>query len=77
MQRPFGRGINLQMRVDDIEPLLGSLNNAAWPLFEQPNEAWYRVGDRERGQREFLVQDPDGYVLRFAQDLGTRSPTRS
>jgi catechol 2,3-dioxygenase-like lactoylglutathione lyase family enzyme len=77
MQRPFGRGINLQMTVDRIEPILDSLGSAEWPLYEQPNESWYRVGDSESGQREFLVQDPDGYLLRFAESLGTRSPTRS
>src|SRR5260370_21109234 len=77
MQRPFGRGINLQMVVDRIEPILKALNDAEWPLHEQPNEAWYRVGDEERGQREFLVQDPDGYLMRFAERLGSRPPQRS
>jgi catechol 2,3-dioxygenase-like lactoylglutathione lyase family enzyme len=77
MQRPFGRGINLQMTVDGIAPILAALDTAGWALYEQPNEAWYRVGDYESGQREFLVQDPDGYILRFAEDLGTRPPMRS
>jgi hypothetical protein len=76
MQRPFGRGINLQMTVDRIEPILDTLNDAEWPLYEQPNEAWYRVGDYEHGQREFLVQDRDGYLVRFAEYLGTRPPQR-
>jgi catechol 2,3-dioxygenase-like lactoylglutathione lyase family enzyme len=76
MQRPFGRGINLQMTVDRIEPILNALNGAEWPLYEQPNEAWYRVGEYERGVREFLVQDPDGYLMRFAEVLGTRPPMR-
>ena len=70
MQLPFGRGINLQMTVDSIEPILVSLRDAQWPLYEEPNEAWYRAGSCERGQREFLVQDPDGYLLRFVEDLG-------
>ncbi|KAK9494546.1 hypothetical protein V1508DRAFT_402899 [Lipomyces doorenjongii] len=33
-------------------------------------------GDHETGQREFLVQDPDGSLLRFAEDLGTRMHTK-
>jgi catechol 2,3-dioxygenase-like lactoylglutathione lyase family enzyme len=74
MQCPFGRGINLQMMVERIGPILASLDQAGWPLYEQPNEAWYRVGDRERGQLEFLVQDPDGYLIRFYEHLGTRPP---
>jgi hypothetical protein len=76
MQRPFGRGINLQMAVDRIAPILAALDGAGWPLHEQPNEAWYRIGGYEGGQREFLVQDPDGYLLRFAEDLGTRAATQ-
>jgi len=34
------RGINLQLVVDRIEPLLIALDAAEWPLQEQPNEAW-------------------------------------
>ena len=77
MQRPLGRGINLQMAVDRIDPILNALAAAAWPLYEPPSESWYRVGDDERGQREFLVQDPDGYLMRFAEHLGTRPQQRS
>src|SRR4051794_33825427 len=74
MQKPFGRGINFQMRVDRLSPILNALAAENWPLYEQPSEAWYRTGEIEGGQREFLVQDPDGYLLRFAEFLGTRSP---
>ncbi len=72
MQRPFGRGINLQMMVDRLAPILHGLAKAKWPLFEGPQEAWYRIGDSEGGQCEILVQDPDGYLLRFAESLGHR-----
>jgi hypothetical protein len=60
--------------VERLEPILAALAGAGWPLFEAPSEAWYRTGDVEGGQREFLVQDPDGYLLRIAQDLGHRIP---
>jgi catechol 2,3-dioxygenase-like lactoylglutathione lyase family enzyme len=72
MQRPYGRGINLQMTVGQLAPILDALKAANWPLYEEPKEAWYRTGDTEGGQREFLVQDPDGYLLRFAEVLGRR-----
>ncbi len=72
MARPLGRGINLQMTVPTLAPLLTALQAAGWPLYEAPTEAWYTTGDRQGGQREFLVQDPDGYLLRFAEKLGTR-----
>jgi len=74
MSRPFGRGINLQMTVARVAPILAALEAAGWPLYEPVKEAWYRVGAHEQGQRELMVQDPDGYLLRFAEDLGTRPP---
>ncbi|CAA9210552.1 MAG: hypothetical protein AVDCRST_MAG08-90 [uncultured Acetobacteraceae bacterium] len=64
------------MTVERLAPILAALEETGWPLYEQPSEAWYRTGDCEGGQREFLVQDPDGYLLRFAEDLGTRPPTK-
>jgi catechol 2,3-dioxygenase-like lactoylglutathione lyase family enzyme len=65
--RPLGRGINLMIYVESLDPLLDALAAANWPLFRSPEEARYRMGDQEITQREFLVQDPDGYLLRFSQ----------
>lgn len=76
LERPFGRGINFQFKVTSLTPILTALAEIGWPLFREPYEAWYRTGaDREGGSREFLVQDPDGYLLRFAEDIGERSAT--
>lgn len=74
MRPPLGQGVNFQMTVPAISPILDALEEAAWPLYEAPSEGWYRVGPVEEGQREFLVQDPDGYLLRFAEILGARPP---
>lgn len=74
LERPFGRGINLQIATDDLESILEALRKLDWPLFEGPSESWYRIGETEEaGSREFLVQDPDCYLVRFAQSIGTRS----
>jgi catechol 2,3-dioxygenase-like lactoylglutathione lyase family enzyme/GNAT superfamily N-acetyltransferase len=70
---PLGRGINFAINVNSLDPLLNALAAADWPLFRPPEDAWYRIGEQEIGQREFLVQDPDGYLLRFAQPLGCRA----
>jgi len=72
LERPFGRGINFQIIVDDITPILASLNAAGWALFLALEETWYRAGISETGVRQFLVQDPDGYLVRFSQGLGLR-----
>jgi len=66
---PFGRGINLEIAVDDIGPLLAALAAAGWPLFLPPEVKAYRVGTTHITVRQFLVQDPDGYLLRFSQAL--------
>ena len=34
-------------------------------LFMQPETKWYDVGVAEAGVQQFLVQDPDGYLIRF------------
>jgi catechol 2,3-dioxygenase-like lactoylglutathione lyase family enzyme len=72
LAKPFGRGINLQISAASIQPILDNLAGAKWPLFVPPMERWYRTGHTESGQRQFLVQDPDGYLLRFAEGLGDR-----
>lgn len=72
LEAPFGRGLNLQIEVEDAAQLAERLVAHNWPLFSPIEENWYRTGDVENGQQEFLVQDPDGYLLRFAQWLGER-----
>ena len=72
LEYPYGRGINFQIEVDKIDPLLQSLQQHGYPLFIEPKESWYRKDETLLGMREFLVMDPDGYVLRFSQYLGEK-----
>ena len=72
VEKPFGRGINFQIEADDWTHQLGNLREQAWPLYLEPEDKWYRAGDEEVGQRQFLVQDPDGYLLRLCQPIGRR-----
>lgn len=73
LEYPLGRGVNFQMELTDISPILERLNAANVVLYREPNESWYDEGNVLSGQREFLVQDPDGYLLRFTQYLGEKS----
>lgn len=73
LERPLGRGVNFQIEVDSLEPAVGRLIAAGWPLFQAVEEKWYEAGDLERGQRQFLVQDPDGYLVRLIEQIGLRS----
>ena len=72
LKRPFGRGLNFQIEVSDVSVLMKSLEDAEIKLFRPQKESWYKGEDTEFGQIEFLVQDPDGYLLRFIQDIGER-----
>lgn len=73
LDRPLGRGINFQLEVVDAELTLSSLRGIGFLPFREIQDNWYAVSEKtEEGQREFLVQDPDGYLLRFAQYLGRR-----
>ena len=72
LEFPFGRGINFQIEVDSLEPLLKALKKKGIKLHLEPKESWYRQGGKLLGQREFLVLDPDGYLLRFAENLGEK-----
>jgi catechol 2,3-dioxygenase-like lactoylglutathione lyase family enzyme len=72
LEFPFGRGINFQIEVDDISIILISLKENDYPVFLSPKDNWYRVHNKLHGNREFLVQDPDGYLLRFSQDIGIK-----
>lgn len=76
LEAPLGRGINLQIAVDLVEPILHRLAAAQWPLFRACEDAWYRADAVEVGVREFLVQDPDGYLVRLAESLGERPCSR-
>ncbi len=69
---PFGRGVNFQIELSDIEPVLVRINNAQIKLYRDPKESWYDTGKNLSGQKEFLIQDPDGYMLRFTQYLGEK-----
>ncbi len=69
---PLGQGINFQIQVSEVQELYAAFKKAGYPIFFEMEEKWYRKGDQEVGNKQFLVQDPDGYLLRFFENLGTR-----
>lgn len=72
LEPPLGRGVNFQIELSDISGIYENLLKARYPLFADIEEEWYNVGDTLSGQREFLVKDPDGYLLRFVEHLGEK-----
>jgi catechol 2,3-dioxygenase-like lactoylglutathione lyase family enzyme len=73
MQPPLGQGAMFQIYFRDIGAILAKLAGQKWPIYLGPREVWRVTGDRESGQREVFVQDPDGYLLMLAQSIGERA----
>ena len=69
LEPPLGRGMNLQCKVSAIAPLLDRLAAAGTALYLPVETKTYRVRNRDVTQRQFCVQDPDGYLLRFCEDV--------
>ena len=65
MEYPFGRGINISMDVTDVEALYQKVQKEDLPIFLELETHQYRVDDEIYNDKEFLIQDPDGYLLRF------------
>lgn len=67
LEYPLGRGINLQIEVTNVESIISSLKKRNYSLFRELKYSEYIEGDIIHGQKEFLVQDPNGYLLRFCE----------
>ena len=65
MKYPFGNGINISMTVSDIDSFYESIISKRIVLFRKIKTSKYRVDDIIYEDKEFLLQDPDGYLLRF------------
>lgn len=70
---PFGRGLNVQIEVDDLAPMLNAIKANGLEVYLPLEEKYYRKDDIEVGQKQFIIADPDGYLLRFCQYLGGRN----
>lgn len=70
---PFGRGINFQINTDNLKKLINAIKKNNYPLRRGMKDSWYKVNNVLSGNRQILVQDPDGYLLRFSQNIGEKS----
>jgi len=65
LKYPYGRGVNFEMTVSDVESLYKRVLDYGIKPFRDLKVSHYRNGDETIVQKEFLIQDPDGYLLRF------------
>lgn len=73
LEHPSGRGVNLMIEVTEVDKLYSSVNLAEAPIFLAIEDKWYEAEGIFLGNRQFVVMDPDGYLLRFFQDLGEKA----
>lgn len=72
LKYPFGNGINFQLEVENVDKIYCLLKENNYKIAFEMEENWYRQDDKLLGNKEFLVQDPDGYLIRFSEDLGEK-----
>lgn len=75
LDAPLGRGAMFQIKTPDLGGVEARIAAAGWPIHTGPREVWRRTGDQESGQREVIVQDPDGYLIMMNEGLGQRPLT--
>ena len=69
LERPFGRGMNLEIRVDAVAPIEARLAVRGDAPLIGAHERTCRIGSVDRRVRQLLVADPDGYLIRLSQTL--------
>ena len=62
---PLGRGINFSIAVEDVEELYKLVKTLNFEIYRELTRNQYQVNGAEETQIEFLIQDPNGYLLRF------------
>ena len=68
LRRPFGRGVNFQLATQNIVEFHRKLTNNGVVFFKNIHTETYRTGESECHVTQFLLQDPDGYLIRFLQE---------
>ena len=74
LEHPYGRGVNFQIQIADVAQLYDTVCVSGCTIVIPLEERWYRMSEQvATGNRQFVVADPDGYLLRFFSELGRRT----
>ncbi len=57
-----GAGVNIRIMVDDVDAMYRRATAGDGTVA-------FDIGDRAYGLRDFMIADPDGYLLRFASPI--------
>lgn len=66
LSTPFGRGVAIHVRTADPKPVYEALRAEKYPIYVPMELSEFTQGDQRYTLTSFVVQDPDGYLLRFS-----------
>jgi len=66
---PFGRGINFQILVPDVNEFAIRAKKINAYIIENTDINIYQILNGAAKQKELVIADPDGYVLRFSEKI--------
>ena len=69
LEYPCGRGINFQIDIDNIDIFVSRVKDMGIIPFKDIFVSRYKCDDVTYVEKEVLIQDPDGYLLRFSETL--------
>ncbi|MBT2774683.1 VOC family protein [Halomonas sp. ISL-60] len=75
LEYPFGRGVNFQIIVTDLDGIYRHLIKHDYPIQLPLEQKSYRVGGNFVSVRQFMIMDPDGYLLRLSSLANLSSGT--
>lgn len=67
LEYPFGRGINFQIDIEDVDGLVAKAKDKGIVPFKDTFISRYECDGERYIEKEVLIQDPDGYLLRFSE----------
>lgn len=65
MKYPLGQGVNFSIEANNIGELYSNLVKEGLSFCRDMMVSTYEVNGEDVEQREFIIQDPNGYLLRF------------
>lgn len=63
----FGNGVNFQIDIEDIKGFVHNIKEKGAVLFRDIFTSSYQCGKEHYEEKEVLIQDTDGYLLRFSE----------
>ena len=67
LEYPLGRGINFQIDIGNIDEIVAKIKDNGIMPFKDIFVSRYKCDGVTYVEKEVLIQDPDGYLLRFSE----------